>query len=225
MMSMFFLNSSGRARELLPCGLQWRKLVKLFKKSDSVFYWYDFTVRGERFRGSTKEANEGRAAKIAGLKFAQAMEGTDPLPRKVPRLSEFSKEFLQWVEAARREEMTKVYYRSGWRLLAATELAGMRLDQITADISDKIKFPGSAATVNCALRTLRRMLRQAEDKKLIRKTPKLKLAKEFEREHRLDEESERKLIEAAAKCGWTASSLQLFEDIVKLMRDTGMRNR
>jgi len=199
--------------------------VKLFKKSDSLFYWYDFAVRGERYRGSTKETKEARAAKIAALKLAEATEGTDPLPRKAPVLREFSRSFLRWVGEARRAEKTKIYYRDGWRLLSATRLAGMRLDQITAEVADRIAFPGSPSYGNCALRTLRRMLHQAEERKLIRKAPKLKLAKEFEREPRLDEEAERRLLEAAANCGWTASSLMLFEDIVKLMRDTGMRNR
>ena len=198
--------------------------MKLFKKSDSLFYWYDFTVRGERYRGSTKETKETRAAKIAGLKLAEVTAGIDPLPRKTPVLREFSRDFLKWVDEARREEKTKIYYRDGWRLLSATDLAGMRLNQITAEVADKIRFPGSASNANCALRTLRRMLHQAEEKKLIRKAPKLKLAKEFQREQRLDEEFEKKLLVAAAQCGWTASSLQLFEDIVKLMRDTGMRN-
>jgi integrase len=198
--------------------------VKLFKKPDSTFYWYDFTVRGERFRGSTKEASQARAAKIAGLKFAEAMEGSNPLPRKAPSLSEFSQEFLKWVAEARREEKTKIYYRDGWRLLVATELGGMRLDQITADVVDKIRFPGSASNTNCALRTLRRMLHKAEENKLIRTVPKLKMATEFEREQRLDQESEKKLLAAAAQCQWRPASLELFEDIIKLMRDTGMRN-
>lgn len=198
--------------------------MKLFKKRNSSFYWYDFTVRGERYRGSTKEANQARAAKIAGLKLTQATEGTDPLPRKAPVLREYARDFLKWVDEARREEKTKIYYRDGWRLLSGTELAGMRLNQITAEVADRIKFPGSASNANCALRTLRRMLRQAEEKKLLRKAPKLKLLTEFEREQRLDEESEKKLLAAAATFRWRASSLQLFEDIVKLMRDTGMRN-
>src|SRR5215469_7204855 len=225
MMSVFFLSTSGGTHELLPCGLEWRKLVKLFKKRKSTFYWYDFTVRGERFRGSTKEANATRAAKIAGLKLAQATEGSDPLPRRAPTLGEFARDFLKWVDEARREEKTKIYYRDGWRLLCRTRLAGMRLDQITRDVTDRITFPGSPANRNCALRTLRRMLHMAEEKKLVRKAPKVKLAVEFERAQRLDEESEKKLLAAAATCGWTSGSLQLFEDVVKLMRDTGMRNR
>jgi hypothetical protein len=32
-----------------------RKLVKLFKKPKSKFSWYDFTVRGRRYRASTQE--------------------------------------------------------------------------------------------------------------------------------------------------------------------------
>jgi hypothetical protein len=46
------LSSSGRTHEIFRAGLKWRKLVKLFKKQDSSFYWYDFNVRGKRFRGS-----------------------------------------------------------------------------------------------------------------------------------------------------------------------------
>lgn len=198
--------------------------MKLFKKSDSAFYWYDFAVRGERYRGSTKETNEARAAKIAGLKLAQITEGTDPLPRKAPVLRDFARGFLKSVNEARLEEKSKTYYKDGWRLLSATDLAGMRLDQITGDTADAISFPGSASNANCALRTLRRMLHKAEENKLIRKAPRIKLAKEHEREQRLDEESEKKLLAAAITCGWRKTSLQLFEDIIKLMRDTGMRN-
>jgi YHS domain-containing protein len=32
--------------------------VKLFKKPNSKFYWYDFTVRGRRYRGSTQETGQ-----------------------------------------------------------------------------------------------------------------------------------------------------------------------
>jgi hypothetical protein len=39
-----------------------RKLVKLFKKPKSKFYWYDFTVRGRRYRASNpRDADESGA--------------------------------------------------------------------------------------------------------------------------------------------------------------------
>jgi integrase len=100
----------------------------------------------------------------------------------------------------------------------------MRLDQITADVTDRLSFPGSASNANCALRTLRRMLHKAEEWKLIRHAPKMKLLKEYGRSLRLDEETEKKLLEGAARCEWSRRRLDLFRDVMALMRDTGMRN-
>src|SRR5215467_16266413 len=70
-----------------------RKLVKLFRKPNSRFYWYDFTVRGHRYRGSTQETRSVRALKTASLKLASALESTDPLPSKPPVLEEFAQRF------------------------------------------------------------------------------------------------------------------------------------
>ena len=198
--------------------------MKLFKKSKSKFYWYDFTVRGQRYRGSTNETKEARASKGAGLKLAQVVENTDPLPRKAPVLREFSRRFLEWLDNARLEGKTKTYYRDGWRLLKTTTIVGMRLDQITSEVAETLKFSGSSSNANCALRTLRRMLHKAEEWKLIRHAPKFKLMKEYGRSLRLDDGTERKILAGAAACNWRKRSLQLFRDIVILMRDTGMRN-
>ena len=81
--------------------------MKLFRKPNSKFFWYDFTVRGRRYRGSTQETNAVRASTVAGLKLAQIVEGTDPLPKKPTTLDEFSKQFLAWLNAARLEDKTK----------------------------------------------------------------------------------------------------------------------
>jgi len=202
--------------------------VELLKKKKSKFYWYDFTVGGRRYRGSTQETNEKRAGSIAALKLAQVVEGKDPLPRKTPRLNEFSSRFLGWVKEAKLEAKTKTYYTDGWRLLSKTPLAGMRLDQITAEEVDKVKFAGTAANTNCALRTLRRMLHKAEEWKLVRQAAKFKLLKEYGRSLRLDDEAEAKLLAAADKLvkssEWKAKVRSLFGDIIMLVRDTGMRN-
>ena len=181
-------------------------------------------VRGKRYRGSTKEIKEQRASKIAGLKLAQAIEGSDPLDRKAPVLRQFSQRFLEWVKKGKLESKTQMYYENGWRLLAGTSIAGMRLDQITRDRVEALSFPGTAANTNCALRTLRRMLHKAEEWEVIRKVPKFKLAKEHERSLNLDEAAEKRILEGAAACKWRKGTFQLFKDIVILMRDTGMRN-
>ena len=114
-------------------------------------------MRGERYRGSTKETNETRAQKVAALKLAAAIKGGDPLDRKLPILLEYAKDFLRWVETGRLESDTRRYYRNGWRLLEKTKIARMRMDEITKDEVEKLKFPGSASNGNNALRTLRRM--------------------------------------------------------------------
>ena len=75
--------------------------MELFRKNKSKYYWYDFKVRGERYRGSTKETNETRAQKASALKLAAIIRGSDPLDKKPPTLREYSKGFLQWMEAAR----------------------------------------------------------------------------------------------------------------------------
>lgn len=51
--------------------------MTLFKKSKSKFYWYDFTVRGCRYRGSTQETKAVRAVQVASLKQALIMENTE----------------------------------------------------------------------------------------------------------------------------------------------------
>ena len=189
--------------------------MKLFRKPKSEFYWYDFMVRGQRYRGSTQETKATRAAKIAGLKLVAALEGSDPLDRKAPTLRECSSRFLEWVKTARLEFDTQRYYRNGWRLLETKSITGMKMDRITADVAEALRFPGSPANSNNALRTLRRMFSKAKEWKLIGHVPEFKLFKEEGRALRLDDEAERKLLPL---------SEQPLKDIIVLMRDTGMRN-
>lgn len=189
--------------------------MELFRKRKSKFYWYDFTVGGRRYRGSTKESNKTRAGAIAALKLANATEGRDPLPRKAPGLQEFSGRFLEWVKNVKLEHKTKLYYRDGWRLLAASAIAGMRLDKIMADDIEALSFTGSPSNANSALRTLRRILHKAEEWGVIRSVPKFRLVKEYGRSSRLDDDAERKLLVVAE---------QPLRDAIILMRDTGMRN-
>ena len=153
------------------------------------------------------------------------MENTDPLPSKPTVLGEFAERFLAWVDNCRLEEKTKKFYRNGWRLLKAVPVLHTRVDQITGDSAEQLKFPGSAANANCALRTLRRMLHKAEEWNLIGYAPKIKMMKEHGRHLRLDDEAERRLLEGANACSWRKQTFELFRAIVILMRDTGMRNQ
>jgi hypothetical protein len=158
-------------------------------------------VAGNRYRGSTKETNKTRAAAIAALKLAEITEGRDPIPRRAPRLEDLSKRFLGWIKDLNLQTKSKLYYRDGCRLLAATAMSKMRVDTITDDDIERLRFEGSSSTANCALRTLRRMLHKSVEWKLIRKVPKIRLMKEYGRSLRLDDDAERKLFVGAEKCG------------------------
>jgi integrase len=140
-------------------------------------------------------------------------------------LGDFAERFLDWVNSARLEEMTRKSYRNGWRLLKATPVTEMRVNQISGDCVEQLKFPGSAANANCALRTLRRMLHKAEEWKMTGHAPKIKMMKEHGRHLRLDDEAERKLLEGAQACTRRRRTFEIFRDVVILMRDRGMRNQ
>jgi hypothetical protein len=58
--------------------------------------------------------------KVASLKLASVMDNPDPLPNKPTALGQLADRFLAWVDSGRLEEMTKKFYRNGWRLLKAT---------------------------------------------------------------------------------------------------------
>ena len=198
--------------------------MELFQKKDSRFYWYDFKVRGKRYRGSTKETNKKRAGNVAALRLSQALGNGGLLDRKAPTLREFSIQFLHWVESATLARDTRKYYGNGWRLLSSTKLVSMRLDHITKDDIDALSFIGSPSNVNCALRTLRRTLHKAEEWNLLIKVPRFKLLPEQGRKLRLDDDAEQKLLLAAKSCNWKPAMFDLFRDVIILARDTGMRN-
>ncbi len=109
--------------------------MDLFRKPNSKYFWYDFTVRGERFCGSTKETNETRADKVVALKLAAAIKGSDPLDRKPPSLRDYSKDFLEWVDTGRLEPDSRRYYKNGGRLLRVTKIAGKRIGAASSPLT------------------------------------------------------------------------------------------
>lgn len=222
-------NTFAETRGHLPCERSWRLSVNLFRRPGHPYWWYDFTVRGERFRGSTKETRKTAAFGKAAALFAAIAEGKSQTNQKAPVLSAFVVRFMSYVDNAKLADKTKSYLRNGWRLLEQTSIAGMRLNHITAEDVDALPLPGGPYNINCALKTLRRMLHKAEEWGLIAKVPKLKLIKELGRTLRLDQEAERKLLAAAdsllERGAWTRKMHDTLRDVIVLVRDTGMRNK
>lgn len=176
---------------------------------------YDFALAGRRYRGSTREASEERAKKIEAILIGRAAQREPSLlPRRAPVLSEFAVRFLEWVGSAPLEPESKRYYRNGWRMIASTRLADMRLDRIAPDGVAAVRFPGSAANANNALRTLRRMLGKAVDWRVLPYAPRIKLLKEYGRSELIEPQAEARLLAVAR---------QPLKDVLLIMLDTGMR--
>ena len=186
----------------------------LYRRKDSRLWQYDFTVRGERFRGSTGETKRASAAEAAARLLSEVAEGKRQTTRKPQTLSDFSARFLLFVENAKLEPKSKEYLRNGWRLLALTGIGDIRMDMIGTEQVDALQIPCGPYNVNCALKTMRRMLNLARTWGLIAKVPKIRLQKEIGRSLRLDEDAETRLL---------PFSSPLLKDVIILVRDTGMR--
>jgi len=118
--------------------------VELFRKNNSKYYWYDFALRGERYRGSTKETNETRAQKAAALKLAATIKGNDPLDRKPPTLREYLRDFLQF----------RAVRRDSWQAAQIDRIELHRPDveeftfAVGGDLSDDLRLADAASTPN-----------------------------------------------------------------------------
>ncbi len=155
--------------------------MPLYKVRKSPFFWYDIRIGSKRCRGSTKETNISRARQVESALINKYSAGEIPR-RHTPTLAEFSVEFLRFNSETRRDEDTKAYYRNGWRMLSQCPLAKVKVDRITKSSADSVRPAGSGSNVNCAIRTLRRMLSLAQEKGLIASAPRFELATEVQRD-------------------------------------------
>ena len=210
--------------------------MSLFKRGST--YWYRFRWNGSKqYRGSCKTSILSEAKKVESLVLAQLLEhNRPPGSRKIPTLAEFSGRFFQWMDSLPTDrppkQGTRKYYRVGWKLLENTTMAGRRLDHIERHHIAALAVGSSPANTNNALRTLRRLLKQAQEWGLIHTVPKVQLVEEQGRDILLEPWMEAKLLAVtevertpnkkrapkSANYGW-----QPLRDVLLIMLDTGMR--
>jgi integrase len=171
--------------------------MRLYDKPDRPFKFYDFTLRGQRYRGSTGERTEKAAMKVATTYRDQLAAG-DPATRrssKVPTLREFSKTYLEYVQqSGDLEANSRKYYAYGIRLLEFSALADVPIDEIDKKMVATTKFQRPVINrktgertgewVECsktysqqALRTLRVMLGHAVEWRTLDVKPKITIGK------------------------------------------------
>jgi len=186
------------------------------------FYIAKFMWRGELVRKSTRCRSAKDARAIEGKLRSELAKGNFGILDAKPRLTlaEFLKrDFLPFIKTEfQAKPNSRDYYSYGVRNLQASDLAGLRLDQITSQhVAGYIAQHGhlEASTINCDLRTLRRALSLAVEWGKLDRMPKVALAKGENRRERVltDAEAEKYL----------AACPQPWRDVGTLILGTGMR--
>jgi integrase len=197
----------------------------LYKREDesSKFWWYSFSHRGKRYKGSTKKTKKNEAAEWAAQKRRQLINEEVGLVdfTAPPTFRAFSTEFLETAKVRYHgRQRTLEFYQSKLKnLLAFPVLSNARLDQINEAMIDRYKLSRkdvvSVATCNRELATLSIMLRLAHERLYIRRLPRIRKYREPEpRDYTLKRDDEQTLLEACD---------QPLADLITLLVDTGLR--
>lgn len=185
-------------------------------------YWYKFTFNGEAVRESTRQKNQHTARQMEAAHRASLAKGEVGIREKkrVPTLADFmTRDFVPYVETKHAEKPgTVAYYTDGKKMLCATELGAVRLDEVSDQHAQRFaahKSKLSASRINCGLRTLRRALNLAYEWGTLEKPAKITLAK--------GERQRDRVLTDAEVSAYLAACPQPWRDAATIIRGTGMR--
>ena len=193
-------------------------------------WWYKFNWNAETIRESPKQANKRTAEQMEAAHKTSLAKGEVGIRKKerAPKLAEFAPRFTAAIETSCAEKQATVaFYKAKLKRLVK-HLGGRRLDEIEeaeveqytqmrAGTKSRRNHPLSPASVNRELATLRRLLRLAQEWKILNRVPRIHLLRgEHQREFVLSHRQE-KLYFAAAE-----SSPDLL-DVATVLIDTGLR--
>ncbi|MGA3239475.1 MAG: hypothetical protein ABSG03_24630 [Bryobacteraceae bacterium] len=202
--------------------------MAIYKRGD--VYWYEFQFKGERIQESAHTRNKDAARQIEAAHRVRLAKGEAGINERsaAPTLAEFGPRFESAIVTLCSDKPATVgfYQEKLRRLLADQTLSGTRLNAIDEAIIDGYKQrrtrqasrygrPLSPASVNRELATLRRLLRLAQEWKVIDRVPRIRLLRgerirDFVLSHRL----EPKYLEAAP---------QPLKDVAILILEAGVR--
>jgi len=184
------------------------------------YYMAKFMWQGKVIRKSTRATDRKLARAIEGKIRSELARGNFGIleMRLAPTLGEFLKrEFLPYTKARfQATPKTRDYYSFGAKSLLDSDLAKLRLDEITDQHAGQytVRLLGhlKPTTVNCGLRTLRRALSLAVEWGKLDRRPKINLAKgERQRERVLTEDEAARYIAACPQSWKDAATLVLGE--------------
>ncbi len=198
--------------------------MAVFKRGRT--YWFEFLRNGQRIQKSTGQRNYKAAVDIESAfrtALANGDVGITERP-KVPTLANFRQRFMDEITVKRggHPETIDFYSRKYDGLLKYKPLASAGLDRIDEEliarfIAQMIEEEYARSTINHYLRTLKRALRLAARRKLIKGAPYIELLDgEHERQFTLDRDDEPKYLKACPV---------FLRNAAAFMLETGLRRK
>lgn len=173
--------------------------------------------RGKQFKKSAHTLSK-KLARQREAAFRVELDGNTKRGT-VPALRDFIKDYLKFVEASREiRPATKTYYTSGTQYLLASQIADRRMNAISSQDTVQLSVElstKSASTLNCALRTLRRILFLAREWRIISEVPPLHLA--------TGENQRKRVLSPAEQEAYLAQCSPRWRDAATIILGTGLR--
>jgi len=202
--------------------------MAIYKRGDT--YWYEFQFNGQRIQESAQTGNKDAARQIEAAHRVRLAKGEAGIVERppAPTLADFAPRFESAIVTLCAEKPATVgfYQEKLRRLLADRQLSGARLNTIDEAVIDSYKQrrtrqasrygrPLSPASVNRELATLRRLLRLAQEWKVLDRVPRIRLLRgernrEFVLSHRLEP-------------AYLGATPQPLRDVAILILETGVR--
>ncbi|MGA9526937.1 MAG: site-specific integrase, partial [Terriglobales bacterium] len=194
----------------------------IYKLSGRKYYRVKFQFKGETIHKCTRATDAKTARSIEGTIRSELAKGNwGILERKpAPSLKEFlTKEFLPFARTrCGKKPKTVEYYEYGADRLSASDMASLRISEITGKHATQFAARHStlaASTINCGLRTLRRALNLAFEWGKLDRPVRVPLAKGERQRDRILTDAEITL--------YLNNCRQPWKDAATLILGTGMR--
>ena len=199
-----------------------RQSKVIYKLSGRKYYRVKFQFKGETIHKCTRATDAKSARSIESRIRSELARGNWGIleMKPAPMLKEFlSKDFLPFTRTRFAGKLkTRQYYEYGSERLSISDLASLRITEITGKHAAQFVSRNStlaASTVNCGLRTLRRALNLAFEWGKLDKPVRIPLAKGERQRDRVLTDVEIKL--------YLDNCRQPWKDAATLILGTGMR--
>jgi integrase len=204
--------------------------MAVYKQPKSKNWWYKFTWNGEAIRESTKQTNKRVAEQMEAAHRTSLAKGEVGIRERkvVPTLKVFAPRFEQAIETECADKPATIsFYKAKLKILVDdASLATCRLDLIDEDLIDAYKQRRtkkvsrrkqvlSPASVNRELATLRRLIRLAQEWKIIDRVPRIRMLR--------GERAREFVLNYTQEANYLAAATGNLHDIALLIIDTGLR--